>query len=590
MSTADLVDRLINNPQQPANSGASFFGSFTSIIGSKAETGSASSLFYNPNAAKDGTGGTDGGAGGSASMSTSQFWGSALERSVRLHRANHHVIHIAANPNNTVVSLHKHSGEKICWASGGTCGLKKSQRGVSDVGYQAILQLAEKAEKKNVKVVDVEVKMKGFGKGREMAFRAVRALGWNLRRITDVTPIRHGGCRPKKARRSKTSLPPLTMFANVTSFASSLASKVQRTVADAARDFENQRREFVDAKDTADAEEKPPVPVLPTINPAAVQSVLTSGLALLAGTGAKAAEPPADHAAAAAGAASGATRAGSEATSPRAEASSPIKEVGAYLERVMKEPSSPIKEVGGFLERVLLRRESSGGVSATSATSVGPPTVDPDCLPWKGAADEDLLRKQIFALSTDKRTFLADPPEGTDFVYDMNSSFPIATALLKVDPQLQRMRFQLVPKQIKEPKFWRNYFYRVSLVKFATMHEGGQSAPVAAIALSSSAKSSPAPKASALKPDTTATPTSTPIPAPGSPVKAAGVIREGTPAPASPVKVTPGTETAEEKADGLLAAELEANGHSRGATSDAGDEFVSDNWEEELENEIKDAK
>ncbi|KAJ3394354.1 Synapse-associated protein 1 [Lobulomyces angularis] len=29
------------------------------------------------------------------------------------------------------------------------------------------------------------------------------------------------------------------------------------------------------------------------------------------------------------------------------------------------------------------------------------------------------------------------------------------------------MRFDLVPKQIKEPLFWRNYFYRVSLIKQA---------------------------------------------------------------------------------------------------------------------------
>ncbi len=33
------------------------------------------------------------------------------------------------------------------------------------------------------------------------------------------------------------------------------------------------------------------------------------------------------------------------------------------------------------------------------------------------------------------------------------------------DPRLERMRYELVPKKVKEDEFWRNYFYRVGLVK-----------------------------------------------------------------------------------------------------------------------------
>lgn len=32
------------------------------------------------------------------------------------------------------------------------------------------------------------------------------------------------------------------------------------------------------------------------------------------------------------------------------------------------------------------------------------------------------------------------------------------------DTQLEKMRFDLVPKIITEEQFWRNYFYRVSLI------------------------------------------------------------------------------------------------------------------------------
>ena len=37
----------------------------------------------------------------------------------------------------------------------------------------------------------------------------------------------------------------------------------------------------------------------------------------------------------------------------------------------------------------------------------------------------------------------------------------------KADPALSNARFYLVPKYIREPKFWRNYFFRVYLIKEA---------------------------------------------------------------------------------------------------------------------------
>jgi len=40
-----------------------------------------------------------------------------------------------------------------------------------------------------------------------------------------------------------------------------------------------------------------------------------------------------------------------------------------------------------------------------------------------------------------------------------------ALATLKQDPNLDKMRFYLVPKEVEELVFWRNYFYRVSLLK-----------------------------------------------------------------------------------------------------------------------------
>ncbi|CAN9506886.1 unnamed protein product [Ophioblennius macclurei] len=85
--------------------------------------------------------------------------------------------------------------------------------------------------------------------------------------------------------------------------------------------------------------------------------------------------------------------------------------------------------------------------------------------PWVGYNEEETIQQQILALSADKRNFLRDPPAGVQFHFDMEHMYPMAAVMLEEDELLNRMRFDLVPKQVKEEVFWRNYFYRVSLVK-----------------------------------------------------------------------------------------------------------------------------
>ncbi len=48
---------------------------------------------------------------------------------------------------------------------------------------------------------EVELFVKGPGPGREAAIRAVQSLGIRVRKIADVTPVPHNGCRPPKKRR-----------------------------------------------------------------------------------------------------------------------------------------------------------------------------------------------------------------------------------------------------------------------------------------------------------------------------------------------------------------------------------------------------
>ncbi|TRY73181.1 hypothetical protein TCAL_08176 [Tigriopus californicus] len=85
--------------------------------------------------------------------------------------------------------------------------------------------------------------------------------------------------------------------------------------------------------------------------------------------------------------------------------------------------------------------------------------------PWVGYNNEEELKGKILALSEDRRTFVRAPPSGMSFEFDYDSVAATAMALLQEDANLNKMRYELVPKKVKEEEFWRNYFYRLSLIK-----------------------------------------------------------------------------------------------------------------------------
>ncbi|XP_074599558.1 uncharacterized protein LOC141853933 [Brevipalpus obovatus] len=94
--------------------------------------------------------------------------------------------------------------------------------------------------------------------------------------------------------------------------------------------------------------------------------------------------------------------------------------------------------------------------------------IDVGKVPWAGCENEEEVKQQIISLSQDKRNFVRSPPSGASFEFDMQNMLPVALGLLKHDPNLETMRFDLVPKLVNEETFWRNYFYRVQLIKQST--------------------------------------------------------------------------------------------------------------------------
>ena len=70
----------------------------------------------------------------------------------------------------------------------------------------------------------------------------------------------------------------------------------------------------------------------------------------------------------------------------------------------------------------------------------------------------------------DDSTFTTPPSSDVDFSFDFNSNSAEAMAMLEADSNLSIKRFKLVPRKVKEDAFWRNYFYRVYLIRES--HEG----------------------------------------------------------------------------------------------------------------------
>lgn len=104
-----------------------------------------------------------------------------------------------ASFNNTMITIADMQGNTISWSSSGVMGFKGSRKSTPYAAQVAAEDAAKKAQEHGMKTLEVEVR--GPGSGRESALRALRAAGFNVTSIRDVTSIPHNGCRPRKRRR-----------------------------------------------------------------------------------------------------------------------------------------------------------------------------------------------------------------------------------------------------------------------------------------------------------------------------------------------------------------------------------------------------
>jgi len=108
-------------------------------------------------------------------------------------------VYITATFNNTLVTVTDEHGNAVYWGSSGLAGFKGARRATPYAATTAVETVARKAQEAGMR--EVEVYIKGPGAGRDAALRALKAVGFTISLIADVTPIPHNGVRPKKKRR-----------------------------------------------------------------------------------------------------------------------------------------------------------------------------------------------------------------------------------------------------------------------------------------------------------------------------------------------------------------------------------------------------
>ena len=108
--------------------------------------------------------------------------------------------HINASFNNTIVTFTDEKGSALAWASAGNLGFKGTRKSTPFAATLVGRAAAEKA--KRFGLSEAMVFVKGVGPGREAAVRGIFSGGVDITGIIDATPVKHGGVKSPKPRRT----------------------------------------------------------------------------------------------------------------------------------------------------------------------------------------------------------------------------------------------------------------------------------------------------------------------------------------------------------------------------------------------------
>ena len=98
-----------------------------------------------------------------------------------------------------MITITDAQGNTVSWSSAGHHGFQGLAQ--IDAVCGAGRRRRRRQEGGGARHATLEVEVSGPGSGREVALRALQAVGLTVTSIRDVTPIPHNGCRPPKRRR-----------------------------------------------------------------------------------------------------------------------------------------------------------------------------------------------------------------------------------------------------------------------------------------------------------------------------------------------------------------------------------------------------
>ncbi|USN97466.1 MAG: 30S ribosomal protein S11 [Candidatus Nomurabacteria bacterium] len=108
------------------------------------------------------------------------------------------VLCVKATYNNTIVTVTDEAGNVLTSASAGSCGFRGARKNTA-YAAQVAAEKALNGASQTFGLKSVVAKVSGVGQGRDSALRAAMGAGIDIVSISDVTALRFGGCRPRKA-------------------------------------------------------------------------------------------------------------------------------------------------------------------------------------------------------------------------------------------------------------------------------------------------------------------------------------------------------------------------------------------------------
>ncbi len=109
------------------------------------------------------------------------------------------IVTVKANFNNTIVTIADLNGEVLASSSPGVIGYSGARKSTAYAATRAAEDAVSKAQKYGIR--EAKVYIKGPGPGRNAAVKGLSSAGLKITLLSDITPLPHNGCRPRKQPR-----------------------------------------------------------------------------------------------------------------------------------------------------------------------------------------------------------------------------------------------------------------------------------------------------------------------------------------------------------------------------------------------------